>query len=158
MTAVKLIRRCASNRRRNSYCDSYRSAICFAIYGVGTQTSRLLPRLIAVIRTRLTPPREISGPLYGFGKPCAPQCPQFSFSLLFVGINEPGRVCSPDLGDTEDSTMLRWALIFFVVALLAAVLGFTGIAIAAAGVAKILFYIFVILFVLSLLGHVARRP
>jgi len=54
--------------------------------------------------------------------------------------------------------MLRWALIFFVVSLLAAVLGFTGIAIAAAGVAKILFYIFVILFVLSLLGHVARRP
>jgi uncharacterized membrane protein YtjA (UPF0391 family) len=65
---------------------------------------------------------------------------------------------APDLSDSEDSIMLRWALIFFVVALLAAVLGFTGIAIAAAGVAKILFYIFVILFVLSLLGHVARRP
>ena len=64
----------------------------------------------------------------------------------------------PDLSGTEDSSMLRWALIFFVVALLAAVLGFTGIALAAAGVAKILFYIFVILFVLSLLGHVARRP
>lgn len=53
--------------------------------------------------------------------------------------------------------MLRWALIFFVVALIAAVLGFTGIAFAAAGVAKILFFIFVILFALSLLGHVARR-
>jgi len=62
------------------------------------------------------------------------------------------------LAVTEDSSMLRWALIFFIVALMAAVLGFTGIAIAAAGVAKILFYIFVILFVLSLLGHVARRP
>jgi len=54
--------------------------------------------------------------------------------------------------------MLRWALAFFVVALLAGVLGFTGISLAAAGVAKILFFIFVILFVLSLLGHVARRP
>ena len=54
--------------------------------------------------------------------------------------------------------MLRWALIFFVVALLAAVLGFTGIALAAAGIAKILFYVFVILFALSLLRHVARRP
>ena len=64
----------------------------------------------------------------------------------------------PDLDEMEDSVMLRWALIFFVVALMAAVLGFTGIALAAAGVAKILFYIFVILFVLSLLGHVARRP
>jgi uncharacterized membrane protein YtjA (UPF0391 family) len=54
--------------------------------------------------------------------------------------------------------MLRWALIFFVVALLAAVLGFTGIAVAAAGVAKILFFLFVALFLITLLGHVARRP
>jgi uncharacterized membrane protein YtjA (UPF0391 family) len=53
--------------------------------------------------------------------------------------------------------MLRWALLFFVVALVAAVLGFTGIALASAGIAKALFYVFVILFVLSLLGHVARR-
>ena len=91
----------------------------------------------------------------------ASHVPHNARSLVFtslVGTNEPSRVCSPDLSDSEDSIMLRWALIFFVVALLAAVLGFTGIAIAAAGVAKILFYIFVILFVLSLLGHVARRP
>ena len=32
--------------------------------------------------------------------------------------------------------MLNWALMFFVVALLAAVFGFTGIAVAAAGAAK----------------------
>jgi uncharacterized membrane protein YtjA (UPF0391 family) len=53
--------------------------------------------------------------------------------------------------------MLRWALGFFIVALLAAVLGFTGIAVAAAGIAKILFYIFLILFIASLLGHLLRR-
>ena len=53
--------------------------------------------------------------------------------------------------------MLRWALIFFTVALLAAVLGFTGIAVAAAGVAKVLFFLFVVLFLITLLGHVARR-
>jgi uncharacterized membrane protein YtjA (UPF0391 family) len=35
--------------------------------------------------------------------------------------------------------MLRWALGFFIVALLAAVPGFTGIAVAAAGIAKIIF-------------------
>ena len=79
-------------------------------------------------------------------------------SLLLRELTNLAAFVPPDLGETEDSTMLRWALIFFVVALLAAVLGFTGIAIAAAGVAKILFYIFVILFVSSLLGHVARRP
>jgi uncharacterized membrane protein YtjA (UPF0391 family) len=53
--------------------------------------------------------------------------------------------------------MLRWALIFFVIALISAVLGFTGIAAAAAGIAKIFFFFFVILFALMLLGHVARR-
>jgi uncharacterized membrane protein YtjA (UPF0391 family) len=53
--------------------------------------------------------------------------------------------------------MLRWALGFFIVALLAAVLGFTGIAVAAAGIAKVLFYIFLILFIASLLGHLLRR-
>ena len=81
--------------------------------------------------------------------------PAVEFSLLF-GIDDSAFVL--DFDEPEDSIMLRWALIFFVVALMAAVLGFTGIALAAAGVAKILFYIFVILFVLSLLGHVARRP
>jgi uncharacterized membrane protein YtjA (UPF0391 family) len=54
--------------------------------------------------------------------------------------------------------MLRWALAFFIVALVAAVLGFTGIAVAAAGIAKILFFLFVALFLITLLGHVARRP
>jgi uncharacterized membrane protein YtjA (UPF0391 family) len=53
--------------------------------------------------------------------------------------------------------MLRWALGFFIVALLAAVLGFGGIAIAAAGIAKILFYLFLILFLITLIGHLLRR-
>jgi uncharacterized membrane protein YtjA (UPF0391 family) len=78
------------------------------------------------------------------------------FSLL-LGIDIAAAFL-PDPNEWRIQFMLRWALIFFVVALMAAVLGFTGIALAAAGVAKILFYIFVILFVLSLLGHVVRRP
>jgi uncharacterized membrane protein YtjA (UPF0391 family) len=53
--------------------------------------------------------------------------------------------------------MLRWALIFFVVALVAALFGFGGIALAAAGVAKILFYLFLILFLITLVGHLLRR-
>lgn len=47
--------------------------------------------------------------------------------------------------------MLRYAAIFFVIALVAALFGFTGIAVGAAEIAKILFYIFVVLFVVSLL-------
>jgi uncharacterized membrane protein YtjA (UPF0391 family) len=48
--------------------------------------------------------------------------------------------------------MLRWALLFFVVALVAAVFGFWGIAVAATGLAKLLFVVFVILFLVSFVG------
>jgi uncharacterized membrane protein YtjA (UPF0391 family) len=41
--------------------------------------------------------------------------------------------------------MLRWALIFLVVALVAALFGFTGIAAAAAGIAKFLFFLFLVM-------------
>jgi uncharacterized membrane protein YtjA (UPF0391 family) len=53
--------------------------------------------------------------------------------------------------------MLRWALGFFAVAVLAAILGFGGIMLAAAGIAKIIFYIFVALFLISLISHLASR-
>jgi uncharacterized membrane protein YtjA (UPF0391 family) len=47
--------------------------------------------------------------------------------------------------------MLHYALIFFVVALVAAVFGFGGIAASAAGIAKILFGVFLILALASLI-------
>jgi uncharacterized membrane protein YtjA (UPF0391 family) len=53
--------------------------------------------------------------------------------------------------------MLSWALIFFVVAILAAVFGFGGIASASAGIAQILFFIFLVLFVVSLVMGMGRR-
>lgn len=52
--------------------------------------------------------------------------------------------------------MLGWALTFLVVALVAAVLGFTSVAGAAMGIAKILFFVFLILFAVSLVMHVVR--
>jgi uncharacterized membrane protein YtjA (UPF0391 family) len=53
--------------------------------------------------------------------------------------------------------MLYYALVFFIIALFAGVLGFGGIAVAAAGIAKILFFVFLVLFVVSLIGHTVRR-
>jgi len=53
--------------------------------------------------------------------------------------------------------MLRWALGFFLFAIVAAIFGFGGIAIAAAGIAKLLFFLFVILFLLALVGGLVRR-
>jgi uncharacterized membrane protein YtjA (UPF0391 family) len=51
--------------------------------------------------------------------------------------------------------MVRWALVFFVVAIIAAVFGFGGIAGEAAWIGKVLLVVFLILAVLSLL--VGRR-
>ncbi|MBU2640838.1 MAG: DUF1328 domain-containing protein [Thiobacillus sp.] len=54
--------------------------------------------------------------------------------------------------------MLKWALIFFIISLIAGVFGFTGIASGAAAMAKILFYIAVALFLLFLvLGVIAFK-
>jgi uncharacterized membrane protein YtjA (UPF0391 family) len=55
--------------------------------------------------------------------------------------------------------MLYWTIVFLVVAMVAAVFGFTGIYVAAAEIAKILFFIFLVLFVISLVaGGLNRRP
>ena len=54
--------------------------------------------------------------------------------------------------------MLYWALMFLINALIAGLLGFGGIAFAAAGIAKILFFIFLVVFVVMLLaGLMGRR-
>lgn len=49
--------------------------------------------------------------------------------------------------------MLKWAAIFFIIALIAALFGFTRIASGAMGIARILFFIFLILFVIALILH-----
>lgn len=53
--------------------------------------------------------------------------------------------------------MLGWALFFFIVALVAALFGFGGISAAASGIAQVLFFLFVVLFVAFLvIGLVSR--
>ena len=53
--------------------------------------------------------------------------------------------------------MLGWALAFLIIAILAAVFGFTGIAVASAGIAKILFFVFLVVFLVTLIMGFARR-
>lgn len=52
--------------------------------------------------------------------------------------------------------MLGWALTFLVVALIAGVLGFTTVAGAAIEIAKILFFVFLVLFLVSIVMHFVR--
>jgi uncharacterized membrane protein YtjA (UPF0391 family) len=55
--------------------------------------------------------------------------------------------------------MFGWAITFLIIALVAAVLGFGGIAGTAIGIAKIIFFVAIILFVLSLIfgRRIGRR-
>lgn len=53
--------------------------------------------------------------------------------------------------------MLYYAAVFLVVALIAALFGFGGIAVGAVEIAKVLFFIFVVLFVVSLVVGLLRR-
>ena len=52
--------------------------------------------------------------------------------------------------------MLGWALTFFIVALIAAALGFTGIAGAASSVAQVLFFVFLVLLVVAGVASAVR--
>lgn len=55
--------------------------------------------------------------------------------------------------------MLRWILTFLVIGLIAGLFGFTGVAGTATDIARVLFYIFLVLFVVSLLvGALRGKP
>jgi uncharacterized membrane protein YtjA (UPF0391 family) len=99
--------------------------------GIRFASSRLLPEQMYRRRVRLDDRYQLaqvrSGPVAG------------------------GFRMSPDKG----SIMLNWALTFLIVAIIAAVLGFGGIAGDAAWIAHALFVVFLVLFLVSLL--VGRR-
>jgi uncharacterized membrane protein YtjA (UPF0391 family) len=54
--------------------------------------------------------------------------------------------------------MLRLAVIFLVIALVAAIFGFFPIASLSLDIAKILFFVFIVLAILAFLGGLVRRP
>ena len=53
--------------------------------------------------------------------------------------------------------MLRYAVVFLIIALVAGLLGFTGIAAGAVQIAKVLFFVFLLLFLASLVVGLMRR-
>ena len=57
----------------------------------------------------------------------------------FPSVNNPTKI------------MLHWTLVFLVLALIAAILGFGGLAGAAIGIAKILFFVFLVVWLISFL-------
>jgi uncharacterized membrane protein YtjA (UPF0391 family) len=56
-------------------------------------------------------------------------------------------------------SMLRWAILFLIVAIIAGVFGFGGIAAAATDIARLLFVVFLVLFVIALfMGRRGTSP
>lgn len=53
--------------------------------------------------------------------------------------------------------MLHYAAVFFVIALIAALFGFGGVAAGAASIAKILFFVFLIGFAISLVVGLSKK-
>ena len=75
-------------------------------------------------------------------------------SVLF----DRGQLIPITFANNKETTMLYWAAVFLIVALVAGFFGFFGIAGAAVGIAKILFFVFLVLFIVSLLAGGFRRP
>jgi len=63
----------------------------------------------------------------------------------------------PGAKKVKEIIMLYYAALFFVIALVAALFGFGGIAAGAVEIAKILFFVFLVLFVVSLIAGMMRR-
>jgi uncharacterized membrane protein YtjA (UPF0391 family) len=53
--------------------------------------------------------------------------------------------------------MLYYTMLFLLIAVIAGVLGFGVVSFAAAGIAKVLFFIFLVMFIVSLISHLSRR-
>jgi len=76
----------------------------------------------------------------------------FAFGGNLGGVQIRCRIYRPGNG----YHMLYYSLVFLVVAIVAGLLGFGAIAFAAAGIAKLLFFIFLILFLVSMITHLGR--
>ena len=76
--------------------------------------------------------------------------------MMFVNQISGSRESHEASNIVRSKNMLYWAVVFFIVALVAALFGFGGIAAGAASIAQILFFLFIVLFVISLIVHLAK--
>jgi uncharacterized membrane protein YtjA (UPF0391 family) len=73
-------------------------------------------------------------------------------SDISVNCGSDARCHRPDLPNrARSNSMLRLAIVFLIIALIAGVFGFGGIHEASASIAQVLFFIFLVLFLVSLI-------
>jgi uncharacterized membrane protein YtjA (UPF0391 family) len=59
--------------------------------------------------------------------------------------------CGVLAGRIRKKSMLKWAIIFFIISVIAGLFGFTNIAAGARGIAKVLFFLFFVVFLIVLI-------
>lgn len=74
-----------------------------------------------------------------------------------VFTSEPAAIHNDETILQKEFNMLYYAVVFLVIALIAALFGFGGIAASAVGIAKILFVIFIVLALASFIAGLMRR-
>jgi uncharacterized membrane protein YtjA (UPF0391 family) len=77
------------------------------------------------------------------------RCPRMDRPFSFSSVHR--MQCNPD--SLRRGPMLYWALVFLIVAIISGILGFGAVAGAAANIAKILFYVFLVLLVVTLAAN-----
>jgi uncharacterized membrane protein YtjA (UPF0391 family) len=100
----------------------------------------------------------------GLHLPAGTGTPPYSESIATAGRcdNSPTPAArtqtrKPANAGQKEIVMLHYAVVFFVIALIAALFGFGGIAAGAAGIAKILFFVFVIMAVITFVMSLLRK-
>jgi uncharacterized membrane protein YtjA (UPF0391 family) len=83
-------------------------------------------------------------------------CPELLFRLPIISATARCLQLRMSNEKTEDRVMLGWVVTFLIVALIAGVLGFGGVAGASIEIAKIIFFIAVVLFLISAVVGLAR--
>ena len=68
-----------------------------------------------------------------------------------------GTIATVVVAPNQEPAMLHYAVVFFVIALISAVLGFGGLAAGAAGIAKVLFAIFIVMAIVTIVADLVRR-
>ena len=76
---------------------------------------------------------------------------------LGLGVSPPSLRCGAFEQEMEMGNLLHYAIVFLVVALVAAAVGFGGVAGFAMEAARLLFWVFIVLFVISLVAGLVRR-
>jgi uncharacterized membrane protein YtjA (UPF0391 family) len=74
--------------------------------------------------------------------------------IVGTSFPSPAKAARPS---RENDAMLYWAAVFFIIALVAGLVGFTGISVAAAEIARLVFFIFLVLFIVSLVASMVTR-